>query len=151
MLMTLPHPSRTLYLAHPLDSRKWVRTWELKLEKKFNIDLRNPFYDGKYENIKQIDANYKTRFDFDPDVIVNGDIDTIHNSDGIIAILDDSVTYGTVMEIAYAHLMGKPVYLLVLNGYAKHPWLIYHADEIFTSKTALIKFLSKKVIEWSKK
>jgi len=35
-----------LYLAHPILDRDWVRIEELKMEKEFDIELVNPFYDA---------------------------------------------------------------------------------------------------------
>ena len=37
------------YLAHPFDSRKWVREWQLKIQRSSNIKIANPFY-SKYRN-----------------------------------------------------------------------------------------------------
>ena len=50
------------------------------------------------------------------------------------------------MEIVYARLYNKPVYLVVTNGQEGHPWLTYHATRVFTSREAFEDFLSLKKI-----
>lgn len=48
----------------------------------------------------------------------------IRNSDVFFAWLDDRMAYGTVLEIGWAQMMGKPVYLAFKNWwFARHLWL----------------------------
>jgi nucleoside 2-deoxyribosyltransferase len=121
-----------LYLAHPIGSRKGVRSWEMEMEAKHpGLELINPFYDTERVDIHEIDAGRMSRFGVDPDGIVNADVDLIMKSDGMVAIINGDVSYGTVMEIVYAFLNHKPVYVICTNGYGKHPWLNYHATKVF--------------------
>ena len=105
------------------------------------MELVNPFYDTDREDVSPIDRGIKDRYDVDPFVIVNGDIDLICGSDGIVAVIDKNHKYGTIMEIVYACYMGKPVYLVVTNGDEKHPWLVYHATKICTGFEELEQFI----------
>jgi nucleoside 2-deoxyribosyltransferase len=136
----------TFYLAHPFDSRKGIREWELKLEKKLKyITLNNPFYDGtERKDIMRIDKGKKEPYDVDPVAIVEGDLLSILTSDGIVAIVntqENYPSYGTIQEIVYARMFHKPIYMLVVNGHEDHPWLQYHATKIFTTFEELENYL----------
>lgn len=144
-------PVRRLYLAHSIDARKEVRAWELAIEKRFNIELVNPFYDSaERAHIERLDAGTITRFDVDPDFIVKGDIAAILDSQGIVAIVGPQTTYGTIMEIVYAYLNHKPVYLVVTNGFERHCWFRYHATVIFTNLQELEEYIGYMVSSWHK-
>lgn len=139
-----PDKKLCLYLAHPFDSRKSIRKWELKVEKKIDIDLINPFYDNPSRNdVLDIDAGRMERYEVSPVLIVERDLKLIGESDGVIAIIDGSLSYGTIMEIVYATIYIKPVFIVVTNGHIKHPWLQYHATESFESLHELRRWLNK--------
>lgn len=121
------------YLAHPFDSRQGVREWELELEQKYNLNICNPFYDITRQDIESIDAGRAERYNITPSEIVERDTAAIRGIPILVAIVDGSTSYGTIMEIVYAYTMKKRVYIICTNGHHKHPWLRYHADEIFTS------------------
>lgn len=127
----------TAYLAHPVLTRKYVREWELEIEKKYNIDLINPFYDvggPECENIRRLDNGESLKLFFKYEqYLVHRDIATIANSDFLIAVIDGSTSYGTIMEICYAHQLHKPVYLIITNGEENHSWLKFHSTKIYTS------------------
>ena len=138
----MKYPLKTrFYLAHPLDSRQKIREWELGLEKRLDIELINPFYDIDRIEIKEIDNNTrKNKYELSEEeceLLVLRDIDLIKNSQGIIALVDGSISYGTIMEIAYAKMMAKYIYMIVTNGHEKHPWFKYHANKIFTDFKSL--------------
>lgn len=126
---------KEFYLAHALESRKEVREWELRLEKRTGISLINPFYDVPRPDIEAMDAGLAVPL-ISANEIVERDLGLVKKaSDGLVAIIDNSSTVGTIMEIVYAKkVFHHPVYLIVTNGKEKHHWLKYHADKIFTSK-----------------
>ena len=133
------------YLAHPFGSRKWVREIELELENRLGVKLINPFYDDDGENPEPVDSEKINVYDWmkklNPNKVIERDLDLITHCNGVIAFITDDRSYGTTMEIVYAHMMFKPVYLVVMNGYEEHPWLKYHSTEIFTDVSELEEFL----------
>ena len=136
------------YLAHPYDSRKKVREWELGVEKRTGVELHNPFYDVDRKDIQDLDAGGVGRYDqLDPDTLVVRDLGAIRDSDGMVAIVDGALSYGTIMEIVYGHMSCEPCFLIVTNGHEKHPWLVYHSDKIFTSFEAFETFIKKEMQE----
>ncbi len=128
------------YLANPFPSRKEVRAWELSTEEITGIELLNPFYDVERSDVVEIDAGRQAKYNIDPTEIVTGDLRAILSCDGIVAIINGSLSYGTIMEIVYAHSFGKNVYIICTNGHEKHPWLRYHAREIFTSLDQFVEW-----------
>lgn len=137
--------SNYFYLAHPFDSRKYIREWELKVEKKFGIELCNPFYDVRRDDIVAIDANRTDRYQVDPAAIVRGDLTLIRKSKGIVAIIDGALSYGTIMEIVHGCFLSKPVYIIVTNGHSQHPWIQYHAQKVFTTLKQFEKWIKKEL------
>ncbi|MCE5185044.1 MAG: nucleoside 2-deoxyribosyltransferase [Planctomycetaceae bacterium] len=121
------------YLAHPFDSRLSRRQWELETEETLGIELVNPFYDLVRDDIDAIDAGKRERYHGDPASIVLRDLEALASCDGVVAFVDGNLSYGTIMEIAYAYTLGVPVYLCCTNGQQDHPWLAYHAENIVLS------------------
>ena len=122
------------YLAHPHASRKEIRVWELHLEVRYEMDIINPFYDLDRDDIKAQDEGRRDMYSEDDKVVVERDKAAIRACDAVIAIVDGSPSYGTIMEIGYASDMGTPVHLICTNGKQDHYWLKYHSDHIYTSK-----------------
>ena len=132
-----------LYLAHAISIRKEVREWELTVEKKYDIELINPFYDlGELKRMKLIDngditpyTNVDKRLS---EEIVNDDLKAINDSDGIVAYIKQP-SIGTSMEIYHCkQLLMKPVYIYLEDvRYLKHPWLMKFSDSIYTSLDSL--------------
>ena len=60
----------------------------------------------------------------------------------MVAIVNGDLSYGTIQEMVYATLSDVPVYAIVTNGHEKHPWLVYHSTQIFTSREEFEEFLS---------
>lgn len=116
-----------LYLAHPLDSRKVIRERELFFEEITGVDLVNPFYDIHRARSLSVDTGTAETWKADAKDIVERDVETIRDCDGLVAVLTRDQMIGTTMEIAYAHQMGKPVYIVDMAGLGKHPWISYHA------------------------
>jgi len=137
-----------LYLGHPFEIREQVREWELEVEKRLRVDLVNPFYDVWREDIEKIDSGEVGKYEkCDPKKIVQRDVFNIAKTQGGIYILEDPqkvFSVGTIQEMVYSCILGKPTYSLVFNGYPNHPWIVYHSDEIFTSWNELDKFLLNK-------
>ena len=133
---------KTFYLAHPFNSRKAIRAWELKIEALNIINLFNPFYDSNGRgDVADVDAGRAPKYTCDPRDVVEGDLRSLRDSDGVVAVIDDGLRYGTSMEIVYAKEAHKLIYLIVTNGEEKHPWLVYHAARIFTSFEEFERFL----------
>lgn len=127
------------YLAHPFDSRKYVREWELKFEANHpTFTLLNPFYDrggiGGRPDVEQYDKGGKpVHYDGYEDELVRRDLESQMKCIGTVAIIDGATSYGTIMEILYQTINRKPRYLIVTNGKDDHPWLRVHSTKIFTS------------------
>lgn len=132
------------YLAHPFLIKDKIRKWQLKIEKENNITFLNPFIEGsdrKLEIENKFAKNIKTKED--SKYLVDYDISCVKKTDGTLAIIDGSTSYGTIMEICYAYNEGKDVYIICTNGYHKHPWIQSHSKKIFKS--------FKEAEEWLKK
>ncbi|MDO8517416.1 MAG: hypothetical protein Q7S33_04820 [Nanoarchaeota archaeon] len=134
------------YLAHPFDSRKQIRDWELGFEKRTGISLLNPFYDdSRRTDVEKIDAGRNERYEkLDEKELVERDIGHIKQKSvkGIIAFVNGDLSYGTIQEMVYAKSYNKLVYSVISNGHENHPWLKYHSTKIFKSKDELETFLT---------
>jgi len=137
----LPKVEDFYYMAHPFDYRKKAREWELGIEKKLGINIINPFYDTGRQDAKDIDAGRLARYQIDPNIIVEKDVEWIDRSKGMIAFITGDLSYGTIQEMVYAHSKGKQVLSVITNGHDKHPWLQYHSTEVFTKVGDLETFL----------
>jgi len=131
--------SKAIYLAHPFNSRKEIRSWEKKILKEYpEIKFINPFYNKK--SIEKFNLNdvsgeeyyKKLGKDFFYQIVEN-DLDLIGSSDMVLAIVNRSLSYGTIMEMVYAHLHCKELFIICTNGHYNHPWFRYHATKIFKS------------------
>ena len=133
------------YIAHPFNSRGYIRSWQLRIQKGLNIKFINPFYPKRvYEKYNKEDMscnNYYKILDYKS--IVNEDIKLIDKADMLLGIVDGEVSYGTIMEIVYAYIKNKKVYLIITNKHDKHPWFKYHANKIFTRKKQFEKWIMK--------
>jgi nucleoside 2-deoxyribosyltransferase len=141
------------YLAHPFSSRFKMREWELEIEKELDIEIINPFFDVEREDKKVILDNgatlttlstRKDRYgstDEGCKTIVERDVNLIKSSDGVIVLIDGSISYGTIQEMVYAKLYDKRVIAIISNGHKGHPWLRYHSDEIFDNLDDAKEFL----------
>jgi nucleoside 2-deoxyribosyltransferase len=123
------------YLAHPFDARYKMREWELEFEKKTGFELLNPFYDGVDNvGVSSVDTGRQERYEsVDADDLVEKDIEHIKNCDGVIAIIDGSLSYGTIQEMVYAKFLGKPVISVVTNNHENHPWIRHHSKIIINN------------------
>lgn len=128
------------YLAHSAELISSVRKWELKIQNKYYIDLKNPFK-NEHENIfalkklksrKAILEYMATLTDEVRAAIVQADLDLLRKCDGIVAIFNEP-SIGTAQEIfAAAFLYRIPVYV-ICKGYSVHPW-IFHCCRVTGGK-----------------
>ena len=130
-----------LYLAHPFRSRVDVRKIELELEARLGIELDNPFYDVKRPDVEAVDTNQKKAWDCDFKAVVEGDIARIEAADGIVALLNHELSIGTIMEIVYAKMAHKVIFVIDGRGVAGHPWVRYHAKAIFDGWEAFAEYM----------
>jgi len=124
------------YLAHQLKYRHGIRSIELELEKKYGINLINPFYDTERNDIKRIDSGEIVNLDLtvkDKKDIVAFDLDTIKNCDGVICFIIDHDVIGSFMEIFYAwRELNIPVYIVCPNDKIRlHPWVVTCSFKLF--------------------
>lgn len=144
------------YLAHPFNSRLEMRIWELEMERLLGVEIVNPFYDVERPDKDVINApdvtldsqsTRKERYglsDKDVEILVERDLKLIRECDGVIVIVDGSLSYGTIQEMVYAKLEGKLVYSIISNGHTGHPWLRYHSTKIFTDLGEFKAFMGEK-------
>lgn len=119
---------RKLYLAHPLEKRKWIREVELKIEEDTEVELLNPFYDIGRDDIYRMDRGEieRSSSDFDYISIVERDLEALHSCNGVIAYIEEEIfSLGTLFETWDALLTGgKPIYV-VSPDCLMHPWIRY--------------------------
>ena len=155
---------KNYYLAHPFDTRNKMREWELLVEKKYKVNIINPFYDVPRKDVTDFDKKKKVRFNFTKKhakYIVETDLKKIKNSSGIIAIIasksfaattlwqklighvfkDMVFMIGTIMEIAYAKTYKKPIYIVCDPTIQHHPWIQVHATKVFSTLSELCEYL----------
>ena len=106
---------------------------ELEFEKKTGLELYNPFYDTERDDIVDIDSGKTTRWEIPCKPIVEKDILQIMGCDAFLLILTEETLYGSLMEMVYAYIHHKPIYVIDIVGNGKHPWIRYHATRIFDS------------------
>jgi nucleoside 2-deoxyribosyltransferase len=120
------------YLAHPFDSRNIIRGVQKTWEREFGIKFLNPFFNIVRDDVKEIDEGRAGRYEkLNPVELVARDLAAVQQCHGMLAFVTGDLSYGTIMEIVYARQMGKPVYIVVLNGHQDHPWLRVHATRVF--------------------
>jgi len=132
-----------IYLAHPFGARHHIRNLQSEWVFKYKHEFINPFYDSAVEQVmvKQTDdgkIDYFTLLGMlDAKKIVEEDLKMIEVCDAIIAYIDGTISYGTIMEIVYAKMMGKKIVIVVTNGYENHPWIRYHADSVYLTSAEM--------------
>ncbi len=129
----------TFYLAHPTESKEWVRGWQKGFEQRTGIKLINPFFDcnsletemGELGKEKYLQMGSAQRSE-----LIRGDLQGIADKEilGGIFLFDDSYTLGTPLELALTKLMGKLTYTVAMHSeaaYQKHPTFALFSDKIF--------------------
>lgn len=132
---------KSLYLAHPILDREWVRKEELRLEMELGLSLENPFYDGlELKHIKAVDAGMNHPWDglgHSADWIVDKDLKAIDDNGGVLAIITESETAGTINEIFYsAKMKHYPTFLIMMKqAWWNHSWFNYTGITKFRTLT----------------
>ena len=117
------------HLAHPTVSRNEIREWELAVEKKYNINLLNPFFDKYRKDSTELNEGKIYTDNLDYKFIVEGDLKAIDKCNGILAIMTEN-SIGTAMELFYNSVyLSKPTYLIIEDSkLIHHPWIKYIAS-----------------------
>jgi len=141
-----------LYLAHSFDRRHEFRILELDLEKQYNINLFNPFFDlmnrkdrrlilSKINRSSNGDTKLFHRTQKECEELVYRDLSNIDNRDGLLTIIHEP-SLGTAFEISHAHKTGKLVFV-ISEKYCEHPWVRVYANYRFKSIDEFISWLEK--------
>ncbi len=95
----------------------------------------------RHETLDPMRRDYRGKEDESVAEIVAGDLADIHASDAILAACDKP-SWGTAMEIHYAHSIGKRV--VVVCGQPRiSPWLRYHSSAVVPDLSAAIRLLNQ--------
>lgn len=129
-----------LYLAGPIfgcsvkECKRW-RSYLTEQLSKINIKTKDPT-----RNILNLQRQLEQGIIDDIEDIVEQDKADINICDGIIAYMP-FVSIGTCMEIMYAYINNKEIYIIAGQQIAESPWIIYHATEIFSEFYELVDWL----------
>ncbi|RPI86142.1 MAG: hypothetical protein EHM34_00160 [Nitrosopumilales archaeon] len=138
-----------LYLAHSFDRRHEFRVIELELERDYNLNLHNPFFDAMSRKDRRLILSKNGRTDCikyrrtqkDCEELVYRDLANIDNRDGLFTIIHEP-SIGTCLEISHAHKTGKLV-IVVSENYCEHPWIRIYADHRFKTLDDFKKWMKK--------
>ena len=140
------------YLAHSRADQAEVRQLELGLEKQLGFRLVNPFWDISDKFSWETNANLNNGHshnltDDECDELVDRDFSAIDASDGLVLMaLKPAHLIGASMEVLYAFLSGKPIYVYARDAdIAGHAWLRAFADYITNDISAFTKHIEEKV------
>jgi hypothetical protein len=142
--------SLNLYLAHSFERRHEIRIIELELERNFNLNLHNPFFDAMARKDRRViiskNKNIGTgecfkRSQKDCEELVYRDLSNIDNRDGLFTIINEP-SLGTAFEISHAHKTGKLV-IVVSERFSEHPWIRIYADHRFKTLDEFMMWLKK--------
>ena len=137
-----------LYLAHSFDRRHEFRILELELEKNYNLNLLNPFFDIMNRKDRRLilskasrtqSAIEHKRTQKECEELVYRDLGNIDNRDGILTIVHEP-SLGTAFEISHAHKTGKLVFI-ISEKFCDHPWIRVYADYRFKIIDEFIQWL----------
>ena len=141
-----------LYLAHPLNIRHEAREWELGFEQRTGINLLNPFYDvPTRQDIYRLDAGENgpaiRRSKAQCVKVVNADLNLIHRSDGIVAIVEKGQeSFGTPMEIFYNSVVLKRPTYIITDTLRGHPWIKGLSTQTFRTYQDFEQYVNLHVI-----
>lgn len=118
-----------IYLAGPITGKNLeeARQHRAKISEKFTIrglGTISPLRHKKEEK----------KYDYRPQEIIDRDEMDIRRADAILCdYTDPNHAYiGTSMEIMYAYLHEKPVFVVAGDGAKNHYWIQYHATQVFS-------------------
>ena len=114
-----------------------VRAWELGFETRTGIHLMNPFFEGiertEIQKLKEGKITYEQhilRNDYRQ--FVEDDLKHIVESDGIVAIINDTVPQiGTLIEIDWAYMLHKPIYIIADGFRGQNHWFFRYMSKVF--------------------
>lgn len=117
-----------LYLAGPINgcTDDEANTWRDQVKAKF----------GEANCVDPMRRDYRGKEDESVAEIVHGDLADIDDSDVMLANCWQ-VSWGTAMEIHYAHTIGKRVIAILPTDVRVSPWLRYHAEVVHSLDDAL--------------
>lgn len=117
----------TVYLAGPINgcTDAEAHGWR----QGFIEMCSDPNYGPPYRFLDPMRRDYRGKEDESVEEIVHGDIADIDACDVFLGYCWQ-VSWGTAMEIFYAHRAGKRVVLVVPEGTRISPWLRYHSTVI---------------------
>ncbi len=117
-----------IYLAHPFDTRHYVRQQELMVEHLTGLELVNPFYDTDRQDAIDIDEGRAGRYEkLDPLKLVSKDLAVIRSCSSLVAYVPDGFfQFGTPCECWYAMSIGREV-SIISPEHHEHPWIKYIA------------------------
>jgi hypothetical protein len=137
---------RSVYLAHPFAQKAEGKRIQTQLEA-LGLEVVNPFERGEQ-------AIYEVKLapgggglnSQDCEDIVRMDLEKIDQTDAVVALLIDSGSVGTFMEIFYAgHVVKHPVLSLAPTPrYAEHPWIRFYTT-VYQTEAALYSALGQLV------
>lgn len=129
---------RSVYLAHPFAQKVEGKRIQTELEA-LGLEVINPFERGEQ-------AIYEAKLGHDGDGlnaqdcadIVRMDLEKIDQTDGVVALLIDNASIGTIMEIFYAgHVVKHPILSLAPTPrYSEHPWIRFYTT-VYKTEDAL--------------
>ena len=137
-----------LYLAHPLAIRHDTRYSEIEFESLTEINLINPFYDVKKEDIQQMDKGKFIPRTIKSKItglqIIMEDLNLIDKCQGILAIVEnDKESLGTPMEVFYnSYILKRPTYVIT-ESCGGHPWIKGLSTKIFRNWQECIKYFQE--------
>jgi hypothetical protein len=123
------------YLAHHFTMRHKIREIQKDLEYYFSLTLINPFYDLNRTDIEILDKGlWVNRTIPECNELVIRDLSCIDDCDGLICMEFDEGSIGSFMEIMYAWLHDKPIYIISsIEHIRNHSWIRAICFKIFSS------------------
>ncbi len=95
---------------------------------------------GEEHTLDPMRRDYRGVEDESVDAIVDGDLEDIGACTSALANCWQ-VSWGTAMEIFYAHSIGRPVIAVLPEGTRISPWLRYHTRAIVHTLPAALRML----------
>ena len=123
---------KTVYLCGPINGRSDAdcKDWRSKAK-------------SLLENLQTLDPmrrDYRGRESEAVHEIISNDKQDIDDSDAVLVYFDKP-SFGTAMEIFYAHSKGKRVVAVNASGHPVSPWVTGHVDMVFESLEDACKYL----------
>lgn len=125
-----------LYLCGPMDgcTQQQAEEWRLRSE-----IMLSPYYDILTPMVRDLFRDGYVRDIHEP-LIVEGDKNDIDACDVVLAHLWKP-SFGSPMEIIYAHMMNKLVISVVPEPIPLSPWVTYHSKHTYRSLTQAHAYL----------